>query len=152
MADSLCLMVPCKSCVLLCETLLTCFGLLRLGSDMQGHREGCLCVICKQARRTGKPWAGMEGGAELAARWVPPPPPTAVLAPRVASNNTAPLLRCGKRAYLRATPHIVAGARRHSVRIGCHLLAVSENGFSWPVHSQHKCRHHIREESFLLQG
>ncbi|KAK9863053.1 hypothetical protein WJX84_000545 [Apatococcus fuscideae] len=57
-----------------------------LGSDRapgaQAHREGCLCVICKQSRR----------GAHL-----------------------GPCMRFGKRAFVLATPHLLAGARGHQL-------------------------------------
>ena len=57
---------------------------------MQGHREGCMCVICKQARRSGRQWGGMTDAC-----WLP-----AAALPGARKEGPAP--RCGKRAYVRA--------------------------------------------------
>lgn len=86
----------------------------KTGRGKSGHREGCMCVICKQARRSGKQWAGLgtggaadgsgtgggggEGGGtsaghrtEAGARW-----------------------RAGKRAFLSALPQaITVGVKPH---------------------------------------
>lgn len=78
---------------------------------VQGHREGCMCVICKQARRTGKPWAGMgANGAASQAVWLPQQHPSAKHAMK------APVLRFGKQAYVTATPQLLGGPLRSHVR------------------------------------
>ncbi|KAK9827616.1 hypothetical protein WJX81_006673 [Elliptochloris bilobata] len=69
------------------------------GSGKPGHREGCLCVICKQARRTGRLWAGMGTGGP------------AVWAPSGGARGS-PQQRVGKRAYVRACPQLLGGPLR----------------------------------------
>lgn len=88
---------------------------------LQGHREGCMCVICKQARRTGKPWSGMgAGGAEAGSQ--------ALWSPRSGRHpaSKAPLLRFGKQAFVRATPQLAGGPLRAHVGASrsCPALAV----------------------------
>eukprot|EP00891_Asterochloris_glomerata_P002152 jgi/Astpho2/2152/fgenesh1_pg.00040_%23_10_t len=81
-----------------------------LGGIKQVHREGCMCIICKQARRAGKPWGGMVEADGLA--WQPPPPGAAT---GKAAGGRMVLPRYGKRAFLYCTPHAVAGLRRHTL-------------------------------------
>ena len=74
---------------------------------LQAHRDGCMCIICKQARRVGRSWGGMSG--------LPGGPnwnPTAMLG---SGRPGQPLPRFGKRAFLHATPHLVCGALQHKV-------------------------------------
>ncbi|KAK9830484.1 hypothetical protein WJX72_011976 [[Myrmecia] bisecta] len=91
------------------------FGARSASSSKQVHRENCMCVICKQARRTGKAWAGMSGvgGEGQANYWLPPHNSGAGQGGR-AGRGGAPM-RFGKRAYLHALPQIVSGNRRHPV-------------------------------------
>lgn len=49
-----------------------------------------MCVICKQARRSGRQWGGMTDAC-----WLP-----AAALPGARKEGPAP--RCGKRAYVRA--------------------------------------------------
>jgi hypothetical protein len=70
----------------------------------QGHREGCLCVICKQARRSGRLWAGMGAGGG------------AVWAPTGGGRRGGPQLRVGKRAFVRACPQVLGGPLQGPVR------------------------------------
>ena len=74
----------------------------------QGHREGCMCVICKQARRSGRPWAGMIGG-DAASFWLPPG------AAGPGKGAAGPPIRFGKRAYVRAVPQLPMPAHRAPV-------------------------------------
>ena len=71
---------------------------------VQGHRESCMCVICKQARRTGRPWAGMTGEGA-------PPPWVAPehLLPPTRKGDTPVEPRFGKRAFVRSTAQLVRG-------------------------------------------
>ena len=64
-----------------------------------------MCVICKQARRTGKSWAGMGAGGEAAnqALWIP----QANGGKHQVSKG--PLLRFSKQAFVRATPQLPGG-------------------------------------------
>ena len=83
---------------------------------LQGHRDSCMCVICKQSRRTGKPWAGMLGGSS-APVWIPAPTSAAAAGPPASGRKTtAPLPRFGKRAFVRCTPQLVRGAIRKQVQ------------------------------------
>lgn len=67
-----------------------------------------MCVICKQARRTGKPWAGMPGAA--AQIWLPG------LEPPVKAKGPGPPPRWGKRAFVRACPQVTNGPINLPVR------------------------------------
>lgn len=69
---------------------------------VQAHRDGCMCIICKQARRVGKTWGGMNG----------PPWQTPMLTQGVQGRPTP---RFGKRAFLHALPQLVCGALKHKV-------------------------------------
>lgn len=94
-----------------------------------GGREGCSCVICQQARRTGKAWVGMVGpfsrspsSQSLSLR---PGAPSAArrFGPRGGSGGGAQP-RVGKRAFLQALPHLPAGNRTTPVSLSaCHCLA-----------------------------
>ena len=77
---------------------------------MQGHREGCMCVICKQARRSGRQWGGMTDAC-----WLP-----AAALPGARKEGPAP--RCGKRAYVRAVAQHPGGTSCTEAR----LLGVTE--------------------------
>lgn len=90
------------------------------------RRDGCQCVICKQARRTGKAWVGMDGkprapgGAPSSA---PPgalrpaaPAGTRRLGGPTRNSAVGPRPRVGKRAFLEAMPHLPAGNRITPVR------------------------------------
>lgn len=68
-----------------------------------------MCVICKQARRTGKPWAGMVGGPAM-----PVYMPTQTMAPQP-RQPVAVNARFGKRAYVRCTGQFVRGPMRVQV-------------------------------------
>ena len=72
---------------------------------MQGHREGCMCVICKQARRSGRQWGGMTDAC-----WLP-----AAALPGARKEGPAP--RCGKRAYVRAVAQRPGGTSCTEVRM-----------------------------------
>ena len=63
-----------------------------------------MCVICKQARKTGRAWAGMGSGAQMPAPavWVP-------AHSSKASSRKAQQPRFGKGAYVRAVPQIAGG-------------------------------------------
>ena len=74
-----------------------------------------MCVICKQARKTGKLWAGMTGGAPGSSGGggtfaSPPAQPS-----RRGPLPGGPPPRIGKRAFLHALPHLPAGPRRTPV-------------------------------------
>lgn len=67
-----------------------------------------MCVICKQARRSGRAWAGMVPGDPY---WSPAggphgPPGRA---------TAGPPLRLGKRAYVRAVPQLAGNLRAAKV-------------------------------------
>ena len=78
---------------------------------VQGHRDSCMCVICKQSRRTGKPWAGMVGGPAMPVYI----PASAVNAPSAHRQPIAATARYGKRAFVRCTGQLVRGAIRIQV-------------------------------------
>ena len=63
-----------------------------------------MCVICKQARKTGRAWAGMGAGAQAPAPavWVP-------AHSSKAASRKAQQPRFGKGAYVRAVPQIAGG-------------------------------------------
>ena len=104
-----------------------CLVLIPGNAWVQAHREGCLCVICKQSRRSGRSWAGMAGSAGgrpasvgKPTLWLSSsggagnqPPMPIISAPRGA--HLGPCMRFGKRAFVLATPHLLAGARGHQV-------------------------------------
>jgi hypothetical protein len=69
-----------------------------------------MCVICKQARRSGRAWSGMEGC------WLP----TGVGPP---GRDAGPPLRCGKRAFVRAVPQLVGNVR--VTQVGSYNLLTS---------------------------
>ena len=71
---------------------------------MQGHREGCMCVICKQARRSGRQWGGMTDACWLPSTALP------------GARREGPPLRCGKRAFVRAVAQRPGGTCRSEVR------------------------------------
>lgn len=75
-----------------------------------------MCVICKQARRTGKPWSGMgTGGPESGpsqALWIP----SQSLSGKHPMSK-GPQLRFSKQAYVRATPQLPGGPLRAHVRL-----------------------------------
>ena len=73
---------------------------------VQAHRDGCMCIICKQARRVGKTWGGMTG--------MPPwQAPMLTQGPQAGRGNPQP--RFGKRAFLHALPQLVCGPLKHKV-------------------------------------
>ena len=79
-------------------------------AGLQVHREGCMCIICKQARRAGKPWGGMVEADGLA--WQPPPPGGA--APEQGQGLTAtPPVRTdlGERVLCVCTPGTCSPAK-----------------------------------------
>ena len=81
---------------------------------LQAHRDGCMCIICKQARRVGRAWGGMSGMAG-APKWQAPM--------LTAGRRGQPVPRFGKRAFLHALPHLVCGPLQHKVGLSCcHLL------------------------------
>lgn len=91
-----------------------------------------MCVICKQARRSGRPWAGMTGAEAF---WLPPgaAPPRA--------GAAGPPIRFGKRAYVRAVPQLAAAPHRTPVsccscRLNCCCV--------------YKCRMHCLQHSCSL--
>ena len=73
-----------------------------------------MCVICKQARRTGKPWSGMGAGGDAGpssqSLWIP-----GQHAGSKQSGSKAPLLRFNKQAFVRATPQLPGGPLRAHV-------------------------------------
>ena len=71
---------------------------------LQGHREGCMCVICKQARRSGRQWGGMTDAGWLPSTALP------------GARREGPPLRCGKRAFVRAVAQRPGGTCRSEVR------------------------------------
>ena len=73
-------------------------GMVQLNVRLSPHREGCLCVICKQMRRAGRP-AEPIGAPSYAPVFASQPKPPAKPAGH----------RVGKRAYISATPHLVGG-------------------------------------------
>jgi hypothetical protein len=75
---------------------------------VQGHRDGCMCVICKQARRSGRAWAGMVPGDPY---WSPAGSPHGP--PGRATAGPPP--RLGKRAYVRAVPQLAGNLRAAKV-------------------------------------
>lgn len=77
---------------------------------VQAHRDGCMCIICKQARRVGRTWGGMSGMAG-GPRWQGPM--------LTAGRRGQPVPRFGKRAFLHALPHLVCGPLRHKVVCRC---------------------------------
>ena len=76
-----------------------------------------MCVICKQARRTGRPWAGMLG-AGAAPVWIPAPNlASANLSTQPRKSATAATARYGKRAFVRCTAQLVRGPIRQQVLV-----------------------------------
>ncbi|DBA76675.1 TPA: hypothetical protein ACH3X2_008711 [Trebouxia sp. C0005] len=73
----------------------------------QAHRDGCMCIICKQARRVGKTWGGMSG-MPGGPKWQ---------GPMITGGGRQgqPVPRFGKRAFLHALPHLVCGPLQHKV-------------------------------------
>ncbi len=80
---------------------------LMVGHALQAHRDGCMCIICKQARRVGKTWGGMSG-MPGGPKWQ---------GPMITGGGRQgqPVPRFGKRAFLHALPHLVCGPLRHKV-------------------------------------
>ncbi|KAF6264248.1 hypothetical protein COO60DRAFT_1698474 [Scenedesmus sp. NREL 46B-D3] len=90
------------------------------GRGVSQHREGCMCVICKQTRRK----AAQDAGATLAAhnahgsgrggprRLLGREGPAGKLEERRAR---LPTMLLGKRAYVHAVPHLVRGAAAHKL-------------------------------------
>ncbi len=78
-----------------------------LGHALQAHRAGCMCIICKQARRVGKTWGGMSG-MPGGPKWQ---------GPMITGGGRQgqPVPRFGKRAFLHALPHLVCGPLQHKV-------------------------------------
>lgn len=74
-----------------------------------------MCVICKQARRSGRAWSGMDGC------WLP-----AGVGPP--GRNAGPPVRCGKRAFVRAVPQLVANVRAARV---CPSLSAQPQSMSY---------------------
>ena len=64
-----------------------------------------MCVICKQARRSGRQWGGMTDACWL---------PTAALP---GARREGPPPRCGKRAFVRAVAQRPGGTQRSEVSI-----------------------------------
>lgn len=62
-----------------------------------------MCVICKQARRSGRQWGGMTDACWL---------PTAALP---GARREGPPPRCGKRAFVRAVAQRPGGTQRSEV-------------------------------------
>ena len=77
------------------------------GDALQAHRDGCMCIICKQARRVGKTWGGMSG-MPGGPKWQGP-------MITGAGRQGQPVPRFGKRAFLHALPHLVCGPLQHKV-------------------------------------
>ena len=81
-----------------------------------GHRQGCMCVICRQSRRAGKAWAGMDQ------------PTTSANNDNNNNNNgnnnskggvqasedvhSPGSIRSGKVAYVEALPHLITSGPR----------------------------------------
>lgn len=65
-----------------------------------------MCVICKQARRSGRPWAGMVPGDPY---WTPGGAPET-------RSAAGPPPRLGKRAFVRAVPQLAGNLRLRMVR------------------------------------
>jgi len=81
-----------------------------------------MCVICKQARRSGRGWGGMTDA------WLP-----AAAVP--GARKEGPPLRCGKRAFVKAVAQQPGGARRSEVTRYCphSLFALRGNNASCPI-------------------
>lgn len=86
-----------------------------LFNSLQAHRDGCMCIICKQARRVGKTWGGMSG-IEGGPKWQAPM--------LTAGRRGQPVPRFGKRAFLHALPHLVCGPMQHKVGFCCCCVSV----------------------------
>ena len=80
---------------------------LMVSNALQAHRDGCMCIICKQARRVGKTWGGMSG-MPGGPKWQGPMIPGG-------GRQGQPVPRFGKRAFLHALPHLVCGPLQHKV-------------------------------------
>lgn len=80
---------------------------IMVGDALQAHRDGCMCIICKQARRVGKTWGGMSG-MPGGPKWQ---------GPMITGGGRQgqPVPRFGKRAFLHALPHLVCGPLQHKV-------------------------------------
>lgn len=80
---------------------------LMVSHALQAHRDGCMCIICKQARRVGKTWGGMSG-MPGGPKWQ---------GPMITGGGRQgqPVPRFGKRAFLHALPHLVCGPLQHKV-------------------------------------
>lgn len=76
------------------------FAKMTMKLHLQGHRDSCMCVICKQARRTGKVWAGMDARPALTAS------NARLGAARLQAVSSA---RFGKRAFVRCTGQFIRG-------------------------------------------
>lgn len=79
--------------------------------SVQVHRDGCMCIICKQARRVGRTWGGMSSAADGAGGWQPP----AYTGSSSSRRHKVQRQRFGKRAYVFATYQLVSGPERHKV-------------------------------------
>lgn len=81
-----------------------------------------MCVICKQARRSGRQWGGMTDACWLPAAALP------------GARREGPPPRCGKRAFVRAVAQQPGGTRRSEVH--CPLLTLALN--VCPVEALHQ--------------
>lgn len=106
-----------------------------------GHRTGCMCVICKQARRSGKVWAGMTGKTKEGAGADDGMLSAGGNIGQYASDPTA--VRYGKRAYLDALPQVV-GAGPKAIHL--HEIPPSRCWTSgeWAAH---RLRYHIAKDA-----
>eukprot|EP00798_Chlamydomonas_sp_ICE-L_P023867 gene23867-9432_t len=71
----------------------------------KSHRPGCLCIVCKQGRRSDR--GGGGGSSTIVASSGGGSRGTAV------SKQRFPRVRYGKRAYVSAVPQLVRGLSRH---------------------------------------
>ncbi|CAG9464975.1 unnamed protein product [Pedinophyceae sp. YPF-701] len=116
------------------------------------HKEGCLCIICKQARNSGKPWSGLgeeeeRRAAEEAARaQAAQEEQDAVERGMRWLKDKGPRERYGKRAFVRATGMHVGGARPHAWADVNTIAVASYSPEEWKERREQKSRQKLEEE------
>lgn len=90
---------------------------------LQRHRQNCMCIICKQARRKGGNAAqqsthhssgGVVKGAQANSLKPDTPQSWRPATTAAAARAVGPRIRSGKRAYVLACPQLIRGASTHT--------------------------------------
>ena len=104
-----------------------------------GHRNGCMCVICKQARKSGKVWAGMTDKKNRAVNDA-----NATEGGDKSHGHIDPkAIRYGKRAYVEAVPQVLGTGPKPVL---LHKIPPSRcwTSSEWAAH---RLRYHIAKDA-----